>query len=357
MNFSKYYFNENESIHGSRFLFKEGGAYQHMLHPFEDDSLTFGEIKDMITKLLTNQIDFTEKVDGIQLSVSFKNGEIVFARNKTNLKNFGQNAMDFQSLALKFNDRGYVQEAFMKGATDLLKAFSQVSEDLLVYWFSEGQRWLSVEIIYEPATNVIPYKANYIVPHSLIEYDENGNKVYENDEMASKIFEQLNDNDFEFFIKKMPNQLTMNFDARLINDFITEVDVIKSNLTDENTIGDYRRLNGNVEPLEKMFLRLGKVVIENVDNLIVSDKEGAINDIRYRLQNKIKELEQSDNDITSSHFKNQYDKLNSIGGIDSILPSEGVVFIYNERKYKLVGSYAPTNRIMHMHDKRKGYWG
>ena len=44
-------------------------------------------------------------------------------------------------------------------------------------------------------------------------------------------------------------------------------------------------------------------------------------------------------------LKLQLDKLNSIGGLDSIVPSEGIVFKYNGKTYKFTGAFAPINQI------------
>ena len=44
-------------------------------------------------------------------------------------------------------------------------------------------------------------------------------------------------------------------------------------------------------------------------------------------------------------LKLQLDKLNAIGGVDSIVPSEGIVFKYNGKTYKFTGAFAPVNQI------------
>jgi hypothetical protein len=39
-------------------------------------------------------------------------------------------------------------------------------------------------------------------------------------------------------------------------------------------------------------------------------------------------------------------RLNSIGGFDKIVPSEGIVFSYKGNAYKLTGAFAPLNQIL-----------
>ena len=62
-----------------------GGAYGHMQHPFDDSNLTFNDFKAMVTSLLKGGVSVegvTEKLDGQNLMVSWKNGQLVAARNK-----------------------------------------------------------------------------------------------------------------------------------------------------------------------------------------------------------------------------------------------------------------------------------
>ena len=41
----------------------------------------------------------------------------------------------------------------------------------------------------------------------------------------------------------------------------------------------------------------------------------------------------------------QLEKLEAIGGINSIVPSEGIVFKYQGKTYKFTGAFAPVNQI------------
>ena len=46
-----------------------------------------------------------------------------------------------------------------------------------------------------------------------------------------------------------------------------------------------------------------------------------------------------------NRLKVQLDRLNAIGGLDSIVPSEGIVFKYKGNTYKFTGAFAPINQI------------
>ena len=45
-------------------------------------------------------------------------------------------------------------------------------------------------------------------------------------------------------------------------------------------------------------------------------------------------------------LKAQIEKLEAIGGLSSIVPSEGIVFKYKGNTYKFTGAFAPVNQIV-----------
>ena len=45
-------------------------------------------------------------------------------------------------------------------------------------------------------------------------------------------------------------------------------------------------------------------------------------------------------------LKLQIEKLQAIGGLDAVVPSEGVVFKYKGKIYKFTGAFAPINQIL-----------
>ena len=53
-------------------LIKEGGASGHMTHLFEDGSLTFGDLKNILKSLFSGKLRIEEKTDGQALAVTVK---------------------------------------------------------------------------------------------------------------------------------------------------------------------------------------------------------------------------------------------------------------------------------------------
>ena len=175
---NKKYKSVNES------LIMEGGAYGHMNHPFDTEiNLTFGQLKDIVNRALDGNLEFArEKTDGQALAISWIDGRLVAARNKSHLKNKGAGALDINGVADKFAGRGELTDAYnfaMKDLSNAIKSLSQAQKDKV---FKNGSCFMNIEVIYPTSVNVIPYGQPLLVFHGTMEYDENGDAIGESAE-------------------------------------------------------------------------------------------------------------------------------------------------------------------------------
>jgi hypothetical protein len=176
---------KKESINESLLL--EGGAYGHMNHPFDIEmNLTFGDLKTIVTKALNGDLELTrEKTDGQALAVSWVNGRLVAARNKSHLKSKGAGAMTIGQVADKFAGRGGLTDAYNFAMQDLSKAIAALSEPQRKKIFKDGACFMNLEVIYPTSVNVIPYNQPLLVFHGTFEYDDAGTIIGENQQAAS----------------------------------------------------------------------------------------------------------------------------------------------------------------------------
>jgi hypothetical protein len=158
-------------------ILTEGGAAGHMAHPYDDHGLTFNEMKELVSRALEGRLDIesavTEKTDGQNIQVTWKDGQIGFARNKGTVIN----PMSVQELQDKFGGRGPISDAFGGAAEDLAKAFSQINQAELDRIFKNGRVFANMEIIYPATKNVISYNVAVLQFHNLVEYDDKANVV------------------------------------------------------------------------------------------------------------------------------------------------------------------------------------
>ncbi len=167
-------------------LILEGGAYGHMNHPFDIEmNLTFSDLKQIVVRALNGDLELArEKTDGQALAVSWVNGRLVAARNKSHLKNKGAGAMTIGQVADKFAGRGGLTDAYNFAMSDLSKAIGSLSEPQRKMIFKGGSCFMNLEVIYPTSVNVIPYGQPLLVFHGTFEYDKDGNVIGENQQAA-----------------------------------------------------------------------------------------------------------------------------------------------------------------------------
>ena len=405
----------NKNLIESRLL-TEGGASGHMNHPFDDRDLTFAEMKQIVRLALQGQLDIeeavTEKTDGQNLNVTFKNGKVGAARNKATIKN----PMTVDQVKAQFEGRGDIADAFGFAMQDLEKAITAIPDVKREEIFQNGTRFVNLEIIYPATKNVINYGSDaYLQFHGLNEFDlESGDKIAEYPEygnMLQKMISDVNADTQEHFKIIPPNvikmQKTRDFDSRE-KYFIDEISKLQREfgLTDDDEVIMYHqrwwerfidaqfpgitpdvkeglirrwayddksfRLNNktiaddtvlqkaiefdkknfaaqnkkNVYPFERIFLELGAEVLKNVTNYLATNTDAAVTQLRKDIATTIKQLKASDDIQALQKLQHELKRVESMGGFKKLVPSEGIVFVYKGKTYKLTGLFAPINQLL-----------
>ena len=402
-----------------------GGAYGHMNHPFDDKNLTFGDLKNIITLglggNLSREDNVTEKLDGQNLMVSWKDGKLVTARNKGQLKNFGANSMDTSGVASKFAGRGDIRDAFVFAMKDLGKSIGRLSDAQKEKIFGNGKNWMNLEVMYPASSNVINYDKAEIVFHGALEYDDSGKAIGElkgSGRMLAGMIKQVNqhvqkhykigkpqfltvskvqdfgkkkagfisrlnklqkeyalkDNDtlsmyhqsfWEEFIfnatkqhsAKISNKVLINLTKRwAFFDKSYKIPTIKKDLKKFPDFLDWvlsfdkndhqETVKQNMKPFEVLFFDVGAQILKNISGYLAVSGDSTVQKIRRDVIAAIKQVKRGKDVKKLATLKHQLEKLEAIGGLSSIVPSEGIVFKYKGNTYKFTGSFAPINQIL-----------
>ena len=232
-------------------LLIEGGAYGHMNHPFDDNNLTFSDLKNIIIIGLSGKLNrednVSEKLDGQNLMVSWVDGKLKAARNKGHLKNGGKTAPTTAGISSMFAGRGNIKTAFVGAMRDLEKAIGSLSEAQKTKVFGNGTKWMNLEVIYPKTANVIDYDVAEIVFHGTTEYDKSGRaKGYSKEaaRMLQGMIQQVNQNIQKTFKISRPNFLKMskvqNYGAKK-SSFLSRLNKLQGQygLKDTDTLGMY----------------------------------------------------------------------------------------------------------------------
>jgi hypothetical protein len=398
----------------------EGGLAGHMDHPYDAYGLTFNDIKEIISRALEGRLDIeqavTEKTDGQNIFVTWKDDQIGFARNKTERVN----PLSVTELQAKFGGRGAISDAFGETANDLAAAFSKINPAKLNEIFKNGRVFANMEIIFPATRNVISYETAVLQFHNLVEYDETGEPIMTDmpgGAMLQRIIEDANahlqntfqiipprqlklgriDNfeDYQDALHKEVDQLKNRYGLQE-TDLVSEYhkawwrDVVQSkaaelgynipidildilvyrwafsekstNLTalkkqidnpeflnwviefDKKDFKQY--VKQNLEPFESIFLKLGAMVLKNAQDFLAVNPSKAVQDIRRDLADSIRALRQTNDPKQLELLRTQLARIQRLGGFDSIVPLEGIVFVYRGNTYKLTGSFAPINQLL-----------
>jgi hypothetical protein len=240
--------NKNEII------LTEGGSYGHMDHPFENNDLTFGDMKEIcnltINGLFTTDNMVAEKTDGQNLMVSWKDGHLIASRNTTHRKNRGEKALTKDTIAghLSEDRPDEMGKAWRDAMVDLENALSNCNKSELEDMFRNGERFMSLEVICPEAEQTIPYGSSMLVFHGWKEYDLNGKEIAEDKISAytiAKLIDDVNQSQQKRFLIRGPQEYNVkpfeNHEERYKEyiDRINKIMSMNSEYTDETTIKDF----------------------------------------------------------------------------------------------------------------------
>ena len=102
----------------------------------------------------------------------------------------------------------------------------------------------------------------------------------------------------------------------------------------------------NIKPFEILFFGVGAEILKNIEGYMAVNPKRTIQKMRREVISAMRDLQKPDNIQKLKKLKIQIEKLQKIGGLNAIVPSEGIVFKYKGKIYKFTGAFAPINQIL-----------
>jgi hypothetical protein len=109
-----------------------------------------------------------------------------------------------------------------------------------------------------------------------------------------------------------------------------------------------QQVKENMKPFETLFFEVGAQILKNVQGFIAANPDKAVQKMRKELTTAINAVKGGGDITKMNKVAAQIEKLQALGGPDSIVPSEGIVFKYDGKTYKFTGAFAPVNQILGM---------
>jgi len=226
-----------------------GALAGHLSHLQENLDFTFGELKAILSDVVSGDMPSVEKVDGQNIFFAFKvdpdTGSIRTARNKGDLLKGGMTPDQFSA---KWEGHP-AQGAFMNGFAAIERGLGQLSKSELAEIFlpspEGGQRFINAEIVYTGNPNVINYGGDYIVMHNLQEFDPGGKlvDVQLNNGDFSRLVQSIDaaqqdlDNEVWKMIGPQVTKLQDLSNAGIMEELISGIDAM--GVSDDMTLGDF----------------------------------------------------------------------------------------------------------------------
>jgi hypothetical protein len=131
----------------------------------------------------------------------------------------------------------------------------------------------------------------------------------------------------------------------------------KKNFSDESMLTSAKKFDKmnhadqvkkNMFPFETLFFELGAEVLKNVEGFLAANPDRAVQNVRRQVAKAISDVRKGGDLKKLNRMHAQLAKVQAIGGFKTIIPSEGLVFVYKGNTYKLTGAFAPVNQITGM---------
>jgi cytidyltransferase-like protein len=326
-----------------------GGLAGRVDHIYDDHNLTFYEVKDIFCKLFEGSLGFTEKFDGINIYFSVDPGtrSLLYCRNKEDLQNEG---VPFNKFIRRYvgTETGEVFSHFDEKVRFLLEGMP--SDDL--FRMFEDRTFYNTEILHPKFDSIVKYNAFKVIVHSTghkSHLKENAKisesldtlKKYEGDFLminSIRTFENsVNDradealNNFTLFLRREGMKL-----SNTIGDFVNKK---MSEVANTTGIGPFKQ-----KLLAKKLAGRKGVRLNHICSGLSPYKA---NEVRKLVDKKkillrevigpIKEIINNQYNLFESNFT---PRLQTEGE----LKSEGIVFTYRDKLFKITGSYADLIR-------------
>jgi len=102
----------------------------------------------------------------------------------------------------------------------------------------------------------------------------------------------------------------------------------------------------NMLPFEKLFFELGAEILLNVSNFLASNPDKTVQRMKDNIDKDIKTIKQAKDPKQIELLNQHLNKINSYGGLNKIVPSEGLTFLYKGELYKITGNFGPINAVL-----------
>lgn len=248
---------------------------EHLPHLYDDRELTFNEIQEMLTKAAKGEVKGTEKVDGLNLYLGYKDGQPKAARNNYDIKNGGLSA---DELAQREFNGEQVSQIFDLAFQSFASLVSKLDKKLLSIIFGPtGNVFLNSEIL-NGKTNVINYGSKTILIH------RNGHKRFNEQTGEVENIREDTSKAISHIINKMNDTMNKQMEGvefKVQQDPITQLPALEDQSVLADTIQKLKTagFEGDMTIHQYLFNKIKIIVTEKLPSLNEKNNNDVVNKI------------------------------------------------------------------------------
>ena len=106
-----------------------------------------------------------------------------------------------------------------------------------------------------------------------------------------------------------------------------------------------KKYKENIRPFEDLFLELGSIILKNASNFVAANPDAEMQRLHNQIRTAAEGIKKTGGEAQIAKVEAELARLDRIGGIESIIPTEGVVFVYKGKTMKLTGTFAAINQL------------
>ena len=147
-----------------RRLLLEGGVAGHLSHLYDNRQLTANKMGKILSMASQGDIEGTEKTDGFNIYLGFRDGQARYARNKGDMRAGGRVMEDLLNRVFAGGDQ--IKDVYVRAFKSFGEFASRLPPNVQANIFGEnGEIFYNTEIQGPGANNVVTYDANIVSIH------------------------------------------------------------------------------------------------------------------------------------------------------------------------------------------------
>jgi hypothetical protein len=278
--------------------------------------------------------------------LNFMNMELIYSKN-SNVINYDRDVIQFHGIK-KTDGQGNITGEDSKSAKDLAKIIKDANNHIGDVFEIIPPQALKVakEADFDAKKGYFMQKVNKLQDEFKLAAADPVSKYHEMwwRREIDKSFPKLEQSIKDGLVLRWAYDDKKSLDLRALAKMISpeEMEAIKT-YDKEDVKKKYKE---NIRPFEDLFLELGSVVLKNASNFLALSPDAEKQRLHDTIRKEAEAIKLNGDTKQIEKVESELARLARIGGIESIIPTEGLVFKYKGGMYKLTGTFAAINQLM-----------